>query len=378
MRIVHVSDCYPPRVGGIESQVRDLARHQSVAGDDVHVITATPPSEGPTRGVGSDGLVTVHRVAVRMPFDLPVHPRESSLLHRLLAELKPDVVHVQAGVVSPFAFDGLRSAHRLHLPTVVTWHCMLEGVITPLRVAVRALEWDRTPMVLSAVSGVAAAQVAQVFPGANVAIIPNGIDVEDWQPGGVRGVRSGGLNMVSTMRLAPRKRVIPLLRIVQEARHQVDAQIPLRFTLIGSGPMQPVAQAFVDKHEMSSWVELPGRVDRAELLQRYQSAEAFIAPAVKESFGIAALEARTAGLAVIGRTGTGLSEFVTDGVEGYLVDSDDDVVRRIVRLASRPAELGALMRHNATTAPEQSWRVVLTSAHSAYSTAILLRRRIRP
>ena len=36
-----VTDCYPPRVGGIESQVRDLSRHLVAAGHEVEVFTAT-------------------------------------------------------------------------------------------------------------------------------------------------------------------------------------------------------------------------------------------------------------------------------------------------------------------------------------------------
>ncbi|WP_448630181.1 hypothetical protein [Cellulomonas soli] len=50
MRVVHVSDCYPPRTGGIESQVGDLAAAQVAAGHDVHVFTATVGEHG-ERGV---------------------------------------------------------------------------------------------------------------------------------------------------------------------------------------------------------------------------------------------------------------------------------------------------------------------------------------
>ena len=67
VRIAHVTDCYPPRSGGIESQVADLAAQQAAAGDDVHVLTATPAAQprhaapsGPRPG--SQGGATVHRI----------------------------------------------------------------------------------------------------------------------------------------------------------------------------------------------------------------------------------------------------------------------------------------------------------------------------
>src|SRR5947209_7845297 len=41
MRILHVTDAYLPRLGGIEMHVHDLARAQSAAGHDVDIITMT-------------------------------------------------------------------------------------------------------------------------------------------------------------------------------------------------------------------------------------------------------------------------------------------------------------------------------------------------
>ena len=51
MRIVHVTDCYLPRLGGIETQVADLVRHQIAAGHDVHVVTRTTDAVSPTEQV---------------------------------------------------------------------------------------------------------------------------------------------------------------------------------------------------------------------------------------------------------------------------------------------------------------------------------------
>ena len=65
LRIGLVSDCYVPRLGGIEMQVHDLARHLQAAGNEVVVIT---PTAGPAV---MDG-VRVHRIDVPLlPFDIP-------------------------------------------------------------------------------------------------------------------------------------------------------------------------------------------------------------------------------------------------------------------------------------------------------------------
>ncbi|MSX95581.1 MAG: glycosyltransferase, partial [Actinobacteria bacterium] len=57
MKIALISDCYVPRLGGIEMQVHDLARHLQLAGHEVVVVTTTA---GPDVVDG----VSVHRVDV--------------------------------------------------------------------------------------------------------------------------------------------------------------------------------------------------------------------------------------------------------------------------------------------------------------------------
>ena len=122
MRIAHISDCYAPRTGGIETQVAALAGHQVRSGDEVRIITATPGHEAVFAGDDIvDGLV-VHRVAAHLPFELPVHPRTGREVTRLLREHPVDVVHVHAGVISPFAWGAIRAATRAGVPTIVTVH----------------------------------------------------------------------------------------------------------------------------------------------------------------------------------------------------------------------------------------------------------------
>ena len=89
---------------------------------------------------------------------------------------------------------------------------------------------------------------------------------------------------------------------------------------------------------MAGWVELPGRLPRTEIRALYERADLFVAPATLESFGIAALEARCAGLPVLARTAGGIGEFVGARPDGLLAGSDGDLVRDLVRLAADPAE----------------------------------------
>lgn len=363
MRILHVSDCYAPRTGGIENQVGDLARAQVRAGHEVHVLTATPAA--PAEGDEPEDGVTVHRLATHLPFDLPVNPAAPARMRALLRRLEPDVVHVHAGVVSPFAYDGARVALGRY-PLAITWHCMLDGVVPALRTAVRMSRWRRAPVALSAVSDVAAERVREVF-GLPVAVVPNGVDLVEWAPAGGGG---GGapLRCVATMRLAPRKRGRALVGIVEDAAAQLEPG-DLAVTVIGDGPERRPMERRIRRRGLEGVVTLRGRLPREEVRRAYAGAEVFVAPSVLEAFGIAALEARAAGLVVVARRGTGIEEFITDGVDGLLVDDDAGMARALVRLARDREMLERLCHHAQVHRPVLGWRVTLAAAQAEYARA---------
>jgi len=373
VRIVHVSDCYPPRTGGIESQVSDLARHQHEAGHEVQVFTATTGPNGERSGAVDDHAgVRVHRLGTRMPFDLPVNPAAAGAMRRLLRELRPDVVHVHAGVVSPFAFDGLRAAIRLGVPTAVTWHCMLDGVVAPLRLAAHAGGWATMPVALSAVSHAAAERVQRVF-GGRVAVMPNGLDLATWAPPAAGGPALYGapLRLVATMRLAPRKRAAALVDLVADAVGAVGAGA-VHLDLVGDGRLRGRIEAQIQRLDLASVMTVRGRLTRPEIRELYADSAVFLAPAELEAFGIAALEARAAGLAVIARRGTGIEEFVRDEIDGLIVSGDDAMADAVVRLVRDRSLLGAIRAHNRTKPPRFDWSDALAAAAGEYARAAAL------
>lgn len=372
MRIVHVSDCYAPRTGGIESQVRDLARAQAAAGHDVRVLTATRGAAG-HGGVEDDDGVAVHRMGTDLPFDLPVNPAAGGRMADLMRAVAADVVHVHAGVVSPVAFDGARAALRTGSPLAITWHCMLDGVVPALRVGVRRTAWRSAPAALSAVSGAAADRVRAVFDR-EVAVVPNGVDLDDWRPSGPDQRAPGPLRTVATMRLAPRKRVVPLVRLVGDAAAQLEPGA-ISLDLIGDGPLAGAVDRRIARFDLVDVVRRRGRLPREELPGVYGTMDVFLAPADLEAFGIAALEARAAGLVVVGRRGTGLTEYLTDGHDALLVDDDAAMGRALMRLAREPELLGRLRAAARAERPRHSWQLTLDAAAREYERARDLRSR---
>ncbi len=377
MKIALLSDCYLPRLGGIEVQVHDLAARLVDRGHEVVVFTATPGDHGERGGfVDEVDGVSVHRLALRLPFELPVNPLAPRLLRRRLAEGGFDVAHIHMGVVSPFALDCARVATGLGLPTAMTWHCMLGSLEPVFRAAGHVRTWAARGVAMSAVSAVAAQPLQRlVGPSWVVNVLPNGIDVDRWAPhtDRERGHRVGGaVRVVSAMRLVSRKRPMPLLRTMARVRALVPDDIGMSLEILGEGPDRGRLERFVSAHDMGGWVHLPGRVTREELRKSYAAADIYVAPAPLESFGIAALEARTVGLPVVGRWGSGLQEFVTDGVNGFLATDDEAMAGALARLVTDQDLRGSMTAYNLGTPPEQSWVRILDGAEDEYRRAIAL------
>ena len=354
-----MSDCYLPRLGGIEVQVADLVRMQREAGHEVEVATAT-------RG---EPLPGVHRIVARMPFELPVHPFGVGHLTRLMKARRPDVVHVHAGAVSPFAWMGVRAAVRLGLPVVVTVHSMWDPITKGVYTGLRLLtEWHRWGLVVTTVSSAATRQIRAVAGRRTpVVVVHNGLDLSGWVRTEHRE-HGDEVHVVAVGRLAPRKKPVELLRMLRAARAKVPAKVPMRATIIGEGPARAQMERYLSRNGMADWVSMPGRRSREEIAEVLGSADIFVAPAPLESFGIAALEARAAGLPVVARSGSGVADFVRDGQEGLLGGTAEELADAVATLAGDPELRSRIAAYNREHPPTVgSWPDVLEGFDRCYA-----------
>ncbi len=374
MRIAHVSDCFVPRLGGIEMQVNDLTRRQQQIGLQPEVLTATPL---PRRMAGRQFPVPVHRFGIPLPAEIANNPIPSRPLRKALRAGHYDVVHVHAGVGSPFAAAGVRVALELGLPVTVTVHCLPASFRLPSVLIPWSTPQIARRLALTAVSEAAAAPL-RALTGEPVTVVPNGLDPHEWAvdpiPAGGPDRTPGVVHAVATMRLSVRKRPLPLLAAVLAAQRQLTPAVTLKLSVFGDGKLAPRMRRYLSRHGMQDTVTLAGRVDRDELKAIYREADLFIAPAFLESFGIAALEARCAGLPVLAMRGTGITEFVTDRAEGLLAHGDAGMTAALVEIAGNDTLRAEIARHNRTTVPPTAWPTVLERVNEEYARAISICR----
>lgn len=370
MRIVHISDCYAPRTGGIEAQVQGLARAQVRAGHVVTVLTATkdlnlaPQSEGVT---GPDVL----RITSPVVGNIPIHPRTRAHVEPILRRIQPDVVHVHAGGLSPFAWGGVRAALKCDVPTLITVHSVWGAIAKrSLPAAHRSVRWAQRGVRFSAVSKMAARIVDNALHlPSDVLITPNGIDATPWAS--VIPEVHTGIRVLAVQRLASRKRTAALINAFAEAREDLGVgSHHFELVVVGDGPQRKRLEGLIRQRGLAESVTLAGRKSSSDIRKLMAGSDFFVQPSVHESFGIAALEARTAGLPVIVRAGTGTAEFIRSGIEGVQVRNDVCLVRAIRTLASDHDLRQMIVTHNRSTPCGFDWPDVVAHVDEVYLTVI--------
>lgn len=358
VRIVHVSDCFAPRTGGMETQVRMLAREQVRRGHDVTVITAAWDREGEVSEPG----VSIERITFPTPGDLPIHPRARARIAQRLRAGAPDVVHVHLGEISPFGWGALRAVAQLRVPAISTVH----SVWSPLMrrgVAPMGRRWTRKPMLMTAVSRMAAERVADAL-GVAVDILPNGIDTTAWAPR--PRIVHAGVRFVAVQRLAPRKRTAALIRAFATASRGVP---DMRLDIVGDGPDRTRMERRVRGWGRTDSITFHGRLDAEGIRELFRVSDVFAQASRRESFGIAALEARASGLPVLAFQESGTADFIVGGQNGILASDDAEFARAMVTLSGPTGALAALTAGARSTPVAQSWDAVIPRVDELYDRA---------
>jgi phosphatidylinositol alpha-mannosyltransferase len=375
MKVAIVSDYYYPQLGGITEHVHGQATELTRRGHDVSVVT--PRLTVTPLTVDGDDFpdVTFEVVKVGRAFPFYVNgaetsitlgPRLASELDRELGRRSFDVVHVHNpfGVMLPITV-----VRRSRAPvTVGTFHSVIPTQHPLLRASRRALA--RVFRRLDASIAVSTAVVDSLqphFPALDFTTIPNGIDTDFFTP---LAQPVDGLGEKRTIvfvgRFDPRNGVKHMIGAFAALRRTRD---DVQLVIIGDGPLRPVVERLVPR-EFRADVVFAGRMNR--LRPRYlASAEILCTPCSLASFGMVLLEGMSAGLPVVASRLPGFEFVMRDGVDGLMVDRNDDqdgFATALCRLLDDPAlarRMGAAGRQRAVAT--FAWPVVVDALEALYA-----------
>jgi len=323
-RTLIVTNDFPPRIGGVERFVFDLA--DRLPPDRIRVIAPSHPGD---RGFDRGLDFPVERLERGRMFP----PRH---LRRRLRELigspdRPDVVLF--GHALPLGMAGPMVA-SMGVPYAMLTHGAEYWLAkTPVLSAMFRWGASRASRVF-VISTFIEGAVRRVVPGhVPVAMLSPGVDTTRFTPHvDGRWVREtfdvGDRPLIlSVSRMVPRKGQDVLIESLPHVRRSVPGAVLL---LVGDGPTRDELEAQVSARGLSSSVRFIGEVPDLDLPAFYAAADVFSTPCRSrwrglevEGFGIVFLEAAAAGLASVAGDSGGAAEAVIDQETGLIVDGSD-------------------------------------------------------
>jgi len=329
MRIMIVTDQYPPMVGGVPTVTRSLATDFANRGHQVWVVA---PSYGSRDVRRLENKVRVYRFSsfelptyedLRIPF-LPFVP-----LRNLIKKSDPDIIHIHSPVVLGNIAQLL--AGGLRKPVIATNHYL------PINMS-RSLTSD--PLIGKHFSNVSYTYLVHFYNRCEYVTAPtqtalnllykhglhaptraisNGIDLKKFTPGPSDPHIRQRFNLpldrplaLHVNRLFEEKRIDVLLDAVPKLKS--DTQI----ALVGTGPAESELRAQVDRLGINDRVSFLGYVRDADLLLLRRCSDLFTIPSEADLQSLATMEAMACGLPVIAANSYALPELVHHEKNGFL------------------------------------------------------------
>lgn len=185
-----------------------------------------------------------------------------------------------------------------------------------------------------AVSQEMAGWLNELWPAAEICVIPNGVRTELFAP------TTSDLQATSPSNATPRLLFIGKMGFLKgeadllRALQLVKAEHGLRFRLDLLGQLSGEISALCRAAGLEEELDQLGPVALSERIGYFQRADIFVLPTYAEGMPIAVIEAMAAGLPCVTTPVGGIPELIREGVEGFLVEPGD-----IQALATRLAQL---------------------------------------
>jgi phosphatidylinositol alpha 1,6-mannosyltransferase len=333
MRVVIVTESFPPDVNGVAHCALQTARHLVDRGHHPLVV-APATSAGP--GADAESPCPVIRVP---SLPLPGYPQvrvalPSRRVAAAITEHRADIVHL----ASPFILGvrGMAAAARLGIPAVAVYQTDLAGYARTYVGAGEATAWRRIRSVHAAADRTLAPSSAalgdlEAHGVPRVRLWPRGVDTERFRPeyrdeALRRELAPNGELIVGYVgRLAPEKQIELLAG---------TCGLPgVRVVVVGDGPSRPHLD------EALPGAVFLGRRTGDELARIFASLDIFVHTGPFETFCQTVQEAMASGVPVVAPAAGGPLDLVAHGRTGFLFPPRDEaaVTDAVRTLASDPA-----------------------------------------
>lgn len=151
----------------------------------------------------------------------------------------------------------------------------------------------------------------------DVHTINPGVHTSLFTPDGKHAATADGPTILFVGRFAPVKNLTLLLDSFENVRHSHPNTTLL---MVGDGPLRSRIEQYANEKDLRENVTFTGYVEHEKLPYYYRAADMFALSSNHESFGMVLIEAMSTGTPIVAPDVGWISNIVTDGKEGRIVD----------------------------------------------------------
>ena len=328
MRILLVTNDYPPKPGGIQQYLGSIVDHS-----DADFLILGPHHPG---AIADPRIVRGHA-----KWMLPSR-RTRRWIEDCIDDFAPHVIVF--GAPTPLAQLGPRLALRKGVPYVVIAH---GGEVTlPAAVPGARQILSRTFRHAAAVLTVSEFTARRVgrLGAQKVRVLGAGVDLALFTPTKTSDAET--LVLVCVSRFIPRKGQV---RVIKAADELAASGIPTEVLIVGKGRLEPRIRRAAARASVRVRIEVDVSWD--ELPSLYAQGDIYVMPARSrffgldvEGLGIVYLEASATGLPVVAGRSGGAPETVVPGQTGYLAESVTEIVEAVQAIGQDRVAMGNAAR----------------------------------
>lgn len=362
MRVLLVSDTYPPDINGVAGSLRTLVQGLQGRGHAVEVATTVPAT-------GEGNETTEHARHVVRSVPLPGYPglriglATTFRMMNVIERSGADVIYVATETVLGIAT--VRAAKKLGVPVVSGFHTNFQTYLEDYHlpgleeVAAAFLRSFHNQTARTLTPSADTARQLEEWGIAHVGVLGRGVDADRFSPhkrdAGLRaewGADAGTPVAIYVGRVAAEKNLNLLIRGFEVFR-EIHPDAPC--VVVGDGPRAPWLKAEFPNLQFS------GSRTGEDLARHYASADVFLFPSLTETFGNVVLESMASGLATVAFDYAAAAQFLRDGRTGWLArKGDEQHFLEKTREAARAWSDAGMRIASRKHAMASSWEAIVT------------------
>jgi len=367
----------PPLVGGGGYHVYNLARELARRGVDVKVFALNIGNTfflKRTKVETHFSKVQVFRVpASRIPkFNYQIAPK----LISLLLKENPDIIHAHGYQV--FTTDAALMASKIKkAPLVLTLHGFPRGFEKPANKAYFNLIGKETlkkaKKIISVSHMVAREFKAIGVPEEKMAIIPNGIDLEEYKQLPMGDVFRKRLDIEENEKIVL---TIGRLEKIKGFQYLIRA-LPSIIKKVGSTKLVIAGPDFnygaklkklAEETNVQDNVIFYGSINGKEKFEAFSAANIVAVPSLYEGFGMLLLEAMAAGKPLVATNTGAAPEIIQNGKNGILANlgNVEDLAGKVIKLLSDDQLMYLISQESRKTVEAFNWEKISEHIHKLY------------